>query len=55
MQEFLNLTESAPLSLPTLTINLLLTLALATLLAWFYSQYGQSFSNRSKWTGTQSA
>ncbi|MCZ7673980.1 MAG: hypothetical protein M5U34_46050 [Chloroflexi bacterium] len=29
MQEFLNLTESAPLSLPTLIINLILTLLLA--------------------------
>ena len=48
MEEFLNLTESAPLSLATLTINLILTLVLASLLSWFYTNYGQSFSNRSK-------
>ena len=48
MEEFLNLTESAPLSLPTLTINLLLTLLLGSLLAWFYTHYGRSFSNRTK-------
>lgn len=48
MESFLNLTESAPLSLPTLTINLLLTILLGSLLAWFYTHYGRSFSNRSK-------
>lgn len=48
MQELLNLTESAPLSLPTLTINLILTLILASLLASFYTHHGRSFSNRSK-------
>ncbi len=48
MQEFLNLTESAPLSLPTLIINLILTLLLGSLLTWFYTRYGRSFSNRSK-------
>jgi uncharacterized membrane protein YhiD involved in acid resistance len=48
MEEFLNLTESAPLSLPNLTVNLLLTIFLGSLLAWFYTNYGRSFSNRSK-------
>lgn len=48
MQELLNLAESEPLSLPTLTVNLLLTLLLGSLLAWFYTHYGRSFSNRAK-------
>ncbi|MDJ0755776.1 MAG: DUF4956 domain-containing protein [Ardenticatenaceae bacterium] len=48
MEEFLNLTESAPLSLTTLSVNLILTLLLGTSLAWFYAEYGRSFSNRSK-------
>ena len=48
MDDLLNLTSPAPLSLDTLAINLLLGIILASAIAWFYTRYGRSLSNRSK-------
>ena len=52
MEELLGLTTSAPLSLPTLAINLLLSIILSLLVAWFYTNYGSSLSNRAKFAQT---
>ncbi|MCP4544291.1 MAG: DUF4956 domain-containing protein [Chloroflexi bacterium] len=52
MDNLLGLTNPAPLSLTTLTINLLLSILLSTLLAWFYTQYGRSLSNRDRFAQT---
>lgn len=52
MDNLLGLTGSAPLSLTTLAINLLLSILLSTGLAWFYTQYGRSLSNRAKFAQT---
>ena len=46
MDDLLNLTAPAPLALDTLAINLLLSIALSSLVAWFYARYGRSLSNR---------
>jgi len=48
MDEILNQTAPAALRLDTLAINLLLSLALSSVVAWFYAQYGRSLSNRSR-------
>jgi len=47
-----NLATAAPLPLATLAINLLLSILLASLLAWFYTRYGRSLSNRAKFAQT---
>jgi hypothetical protein len=52
MDNLLDLTAPAPLSLTTLAINLLLSILLSTLLAWFYTQYGKSLSNRARFAQT---
>ena len=52
MDNLLGLTGPAPLSLATLAINLLLSILLSTGLAWFYTQYGRSLSNRAKFAQT---
>jgi len=52
MDNLLDLTIPAPLSLATLATNLLLTLILASVLAWFYTQYGRSLSNRARFAQT---
>jgi hypothetical protein len=52
MDNLLDLTTPAPLSLSTLAVNLLLSIILASLLAWFYTQYGRSLSNRVKFAQT---
>ena len=52
MEQLLGLTTSAPLSLPTLAINLLLSIILSSLVAWFYTNYGRSLSNRAKFAQT---
>jgi uncharacterized membrane protein YhiD involved in acid resistance len=44
----MDLTNPAPLSLISFTINLLLGLVLSILLAWYYKHLGESLSNRSK-------
>jgi hypothetical protein len=48
MIDQLGLTTPAPLSLVTLTINVLLGIVLASILAWFYARYGHALSNREK-------
>lgn len=52
MNELLNLNTPAPLPLDTLTINLLLSIILSSILAWFYTKYGRSLSNRSRFANT---
>ncbi len=52
MDNILGLTAPAPLSLTTLAINLLLSILLSTLLAWFYTRHGQSLSNRARFAQT---
>ena len=44
----MDLTNPAPLSLLSFTINLLLGLVLSILLAWYYRRFGESLSNRAK-------
>ncbi len=46
MDGLLNLTTPAPLALDTLAVNLLLSIALSSAVAWFYSRFGRSLSNR---------
>jgi uncharacterized membrane protein YhiD involved in acid resistance len=48
MQELTDLIQSAPLSLTSLTINLLLSIVLAGAVSWFYMRYGTSMSNRTQ-------
>ncbi len=48
----LGLTAPAPLSLTTLAVNLLLSILLSSALAWFYTQYGRSLSNRAQFSQT---
>ncbi len=48
MEDLLGLTNPAPLSLPTLAVNLVLSTVLVLALAWFYVHYGRSFSNRER-------
>lgn len=48
MNDLLGLTTPAPLSVSALAINLLLSIILSSILAWFYTQYGRSLSNRAK-------
>ena len=44
----MDLTNPAPLSIPTLIFNFLVGLVLATVLAIYYARFGESLSNRSK-------
>ncbi len=52
MEQLLGLTNPAPLSLTTLAVNLLLAAVLASIVAWFYVNYGRSLSNRAKFAQT---
>jgi hypothetical protein len=52
MDNLLGLTTPAPLSLTTLAINLLLSILLSSALAWFYTRYGKSLSNRARFAQT---
>ena len=52
MDNLLGLTAPAPLSLTTLAVNLLLSVLLASVLAWFYTRYGRSLSNRARFAQT---
>jgi hypothetical protein len=52
MDNLLGLTSPAPLSLTTLATNLLLSMLLSSALAWFYTQYGRSLSNRARFAQT---
>jgi uncharacterized membrane protein YhiD involved in acid resistance len=44
----MDLTAPAPLSLPTLLLNLILGLILSIFVAWYYKRFGQSLSNRTR-------
>jgi len=46
----MDLTSPAPLSLSSLLINLCLGLLLSTLVAWYYKNYSNSFTNRSRFS-----
>jgi hypothetical protein len=48
MDNLLGLSAPAPLSLTTLAINLLMSILLSSVLAWFYVRYGKSLSNRAR-------
>lgn len=48
----MDLTNPAPLSIPTLVFNFLIGLFLTTVLAFYYSRFGDSLSNRSKFAPT---
>jgi hypothetical protein len=48
----LDLTTAAPLSLTTLAVNLLLSILLSSVVAWFYTRYGRSLSNRARFAQT---
>jgi hypothetical protein len=52
MDNLLDLTASAPLSLTTLVVNLLLSIVLSSTVAWFYTRYGRSLSNRARFAKT---
>ena len=52
MDNLLGLTAPAPLSLTTLTVNLLLSIVLSSGLTWFYTRYGRSLSNRARFAHT---
>jgi hypothetical protein len=47
MNDLLNLATPAPLPLDALAVNLLLSVILGSAIAWFYTRYGRSLSNRS--------
>ncbi|MGD8998394.1 MAG: DUF4956 domain-containing protein [Anaerolineae bacterium] len=48
MDDLLSLASPAPLPLETLAINLLLSIILGSAIAWFYTRYGRSLSNRAR-------
>jgi len=48
MDNVLELANAAPLPLDTLAVNLLLSIILGSAVAWFYTRYGRSLSNRAK-------
>lgn len=52
MEDLLGLTTPAPLSLTSLAINLLLSIVLSSVAAWYYVNYGKSLSNRAKFAQT---
>jgi len=52
MDNLLGLSTPAPLALTTLTINLLLGILLSSGLAWFYTRFGRSLSNRARFAQT---
>jgi len=50
MDDLLGLTAPAPLSLATLALNLLISIILSGTLAWIYTRYGTSLSNRARFS-----
>ena len=48
MENLLGLTTPAPLSLESLAINMLIAIVLTSIVAWYYTSYGRSLSNRSR-------
>ncbi len=52
MNNLPDITNAVPLSLTMLVLNLLLTILLSSMLAWFYTRYGRSLSNRARFGQT---
>jgi hypothetical protein len=52
MDNLLDFTPSALVSLNSLAINMLIGILLSTVLAWFYTRFGKSLSNRAKFAQT---
>ncbi len=52
MENLLGWTQPAPLSLSALAVNLLLTIILSNVMAWYYTRYGKSLSNRARFAQT---
>lgn len=48
MENLLGLTTPAPLSLESLAINLLIAIVLTSIVAWYYTAFGRSLSNRGR-------
>jgi hypothetical protein len=48
MENLLGRTTPAPLSLETLGANMLIAIILASIVAWYYTSFGRSLSNRSR-------
>ena len=48
MENLLGLTSPAPLSLETLAINMLIAIVLTSIVAWYYTAFGRSLSNRGR-------
>lgn len=48
MDDILGFTNPAPLSLAALTVNMLISILLTSIVAWYYTQYGRSLSNRAR-------
>jgi uncharacterized membrane protein YhiD involved in acid resistance len=48
MENLLGLTTPAPLSLETLAINMLIAIVLTSIVAWYYTAFGRSLSNRGR-------
>ena len=52
MDNLLDFTPAALLSLNSLAINMLIGILLSTVLAWFYTRFGKSLSNRARFSQT---
>ncbi|MFN2117897.1 MAG: DUF4956 domain-containing protein [Candidatus Promineifilaceae bacterium] len=48
MENLLGLTTPAPLSLETLAINMLIAIIITSIVAWYYTTFGRSLSNRGR-------
>ncbi len=48
MENLLGLTNPAPLSLESLAINMLIAIVLTSIVAWYYTAFGRSLSNRGR-------
>jgi hypothetical protein len=48
MENLLGLTTPAPLSLETLAINMLIAIVITSIIAWYYTTFGRSLSNRGR-------
>jgi uncharacterized membrane protein YhiD involved in acid resistance len=48
MENLLGLTNPAPLSLETLAINMLIAIVITSIVAWYYTTFGRSLSNRGR-------
>jgi hypothetical protein len=51
MENLLGLTTPAPLSLETLAINMLIAIIITSVVAWYYTAFGRSLSNRGRLAG----